>query len=484
MDEYQDVGPEQYELISALAGRTLQDEDSRLSLFAVGDDDQNIYAFDGASVEFIRRFEADYAAKPAFLTENYRSPKHIIAAANLFIDPARYRMKAGHSITIDRARAKAPAGGDWQSLDPVGQGRGQVLPAGRDAMTQAVAVMAELQRLCSLDPNWDWARTAAIAREWKFIEPLRSFCELNGIPVQMADEDAPNFWRLRETQALVDWLRTQEIRLVDSAALAGWLDGQAGGPWWELLREAADEYALETGGAELPIEHFVEWLAEWGREVRRRQTGLLLLTAHRAKGLEFDHVAVLDGGWDRVGSNEDLDAPRRLYYVAMTRARKSLTLARFDRHHGLLDALPKCPGILRRGAMHLPRPAPELARHYQRLTPREIDLGFAGRHPPASTVHQAIAALAPGEPLQLRERGGRWELVDGRGTTVGRLARAFAQPPGTACIMARVVAVIVWRREDSEDAYRDQVRCDRWEVVVPELVFAAATSVESACQQK
>ena len=51
----------------------------------------------------------------------------------------------------------------------------------------------------------------------------------------------------------------------------------------------------------------------------------MLLTAHRAKGLEFDHVAVLDGGWERVGRNEDKDAVRRLYYVAMTRYRKTLT---------------------------------------------------------------------------------------------------------------------------------------------------------------
>jgi len=66
VDEYQDIGPDQYELISALAGRTQADADGKLTLFAVGDDDQNIYAFSGASVEFIRRFEADYAAKPAF----------------------------------------------------------------------------------------------------------------------------------------------------------------------------------------------------------------------------------------------------------------------------------------------------------------------------------------------------------------------------------------------------------------------------------
>ena len=63
VDEYQDIGPDQYELISALAGRTLEDDAGKLTLFAVGDDDQNIYAFNGASVEFIRRFEADYGAE-------------------------------------------------------------------------------------------------------------------------------------------------------------------------------------------------------------------------------------------------------------------------------------------------------------------------------------------------------------------------------------------------------------------------------------
>ena len=89
VDEYQDIGPDQYELISALAGRTLEDEAGKLTLFAVGDDDQNIYSFNGTSVEFIRRFEQDYGPKPTYLTANYRSTRHIVAAANAVIEPAR-----------------------------------------------------------------------------------------------------------------------------------------------------------------------------------------------------------------------------------------------------------------------------------------------------------------------------------------------------------------------------------------------------------
>ena len=299
VDEYQDIGPDQYGLISGLAGRTLSDEDDKLSLFAVGDDDQNIYAFNGSSVEFIHRFEADYGAKPTFLTDNYRSTGHIIDASNAVIEPARQRMKAGHPISINRARAKELPGGAWSQRDPVSRGQVQILPVGDTPITQAQVVVAELKRLSGLTPDWTWSTCAVIAREWSFLDPVRSLCELEGIPVQMANEDFSGFWHLRETRALLNWLRGRDSNLVTSADLDEWLIGQPSNPWNDVLREAVVEYELETSNLETPVDYFIEWLAEWGREARRRQRGLMLLTAHRAKGLEFDHVVALDGGWDR-----------------------------------------------------------------------------------------------------------------------------------------------------------------------------------------
>ena len=479
VDEYQDVGPEQYELISALAGRTLEEDAGRLTLFAVGDDDQNIYAFNGASVEFIRRFEVDYGPKPAYLTDNYRSTANIVAAANTVIEPARSRMKADHPILVDRDREAEPPGGAWTELDPVSRGRVQVLPAGGDPVSQARVVIAELLRLSTLAQDWDWARCAVIAREWEYLVPVRTFCEAHGeagrIRVQMGNEEIPSFWRLRETRAFVEWLRGRDPRVVDGAALRRWADGRPSDPWHDLLRQAVEEHALETGGGESPSEHFVEWLAEWGRDIRRRQRGLLLLTAHSAKGLEFDHVAVLDGGWDRVGRNEDPDAPRRLYYVAMTRARQTLTLARLDGARGFHAELEGHPCMSLRKAAKPPPCAEAVTHRHVRPTLQEVDLGFAGRRRADDSLHAAIAALSVGDALDLRiGKDERWQLLDGAGRIVGRLSGSFRPPPGTRCRSARVFAVVGWSREASDPKYRDAAKCDAWEVVVPELVFEPA----------
>lgn len=472
VDEYQDIGGDQYALISALAGRTLQDEDSKLSLFAVGDDDQNIYAFNGASVEFIRRFEQDYAAKPAFLTDNYRSSANIIASSNLIIKSAKNRMKVDHPITIDRHRRKAPAGGKWQVLDKVSQGRVQILPAGATAQSQAIAVMTELQRLAACDASWDWAGTAVIAKEWKYLNPIRAYCELNGIPVQMADEAAPPFWFLRETQAFIGWLLARKKKLIDAKTLENWLAEQSTNPWWEMTKGAVAEYRLDSGDNELPTDHFIEWLAEWASEVRRKQTGLLLLTAHRAKGLEFDHVAVLDGAWEKIGSKEDVDAPRRLFYVAMTRAKRTLTLAHMNARHPILDSLAGGPEFLKRPPTDLRDQRLDLGTLYIRTTLSDVDLGFAGRTLPSDPLHVAIAKLATGDPLHLMLSNGTLVLSNAAGRVVGRMAKAFNPPSGTICVSAQVMAITVRRSKDGDPKYI--AKSERWEVVVPEFVFGPA----------
>ncbi len=469
VDEYQDIGRREYDLISALAGQTITDVDARPNLLAVGDDDQNIYAFNGSSVEFIRSFNKDYGAEPTYLIENYRSSRHIIDAANTVISPATDRMKTGHEIRIDHQRTHDRPGGVWEALDPVARGRVQILPSDDDIYSQARHAVTELNRLSGLVPDWDWSRCAVIAAEWSHLEPVRSLCEHLNIPVQKANETEMSLWRLRETQALVR--KARGSNLVDISGLREWIRRQRPSPWFELLDQALDEHQVESGSAKVPNTALIEWLAEWCRGARRRQRGLLLLTAHRAKGLEFDHVIVLDGGWDRRNRGDDADAQRRLYYVAMTRARQTLALLRRKEPHPFHTGLHHRPSVLLRETTTSPRPGPELTRRHRQLALNEVFLSFAGNKPPEDHLHTAIAALSPGDRVQVNQDEQPWKLLNQAGTTVGILAQSFKPPDNMVFTNATVAAIATWGKDRSDAKYLDRVMCENWEVVLPELTF-------------
>ncbi|WP_296214426.1 ATP-dependent helicase [uncultured Corynebacterium sp.] len=83
VDEYQDTNHAQYELVAALAGKGKAESE----LCVVGDADQSIYAFRGATIRNIEEFERDYPdARTILLEQNYRSTQKILSAANAVID--------------------------------------------------------------------------------------------------------------------------------------------------------------------------------------------------------------------------------------------------------------------------------------------------------------------------------------------------------------------------------------------------------------
>jgi ATP-dependent DNA helicase RecQ len=468
VDEYQDIGPEEYALIAAIAGRSLDDADLRLSLFVVGDDDQNIYAFAGASIRFIRQFEADYKARNEFLTENYRSPRHIIDAANSVISPASNRMKAGHDITINRKREKDRAGGKMASLDPVAQGRVQLLQCPPGDIAQAVAAVDELVRLSRLDPGWNWSRTAIISRDWRRLNPVRVHAEALGIPVEMANESLPNIWRLREMQTLIAALRREPARLMAIADLVEILNRLPPNRWTELITQGFSALAQEIADKTMTVPDLIEWLAEWAHDIRGEQRGLLLLTAHRAKGLEFDDVVILDGNWETLSSGEDADAPRRLFYVAMTRARRSLAIMAAGPHpflHPEGDSI-----LLRQVKPELPQPSGNI-RVYQMPDLKLVDLSWAGRLTDKNPALSAIAEARVGDPITLVVENGAWLIRNANDQTIGRMARAWYPPERGIFLRGEVGAIIRWNKADNKEEFRDQLRRDEWEAVLPELVF-------------
>jgi DNA helicase-2/ATP-dependent DNA helicase PcrA len=84
VDEYQDTNHAQYTLIRELVGK---DHEDPSELCVVGDADQSIYAFRGATIRNILEFERDYpSARTILLEQNYRSTQTILSAANAVID--------------------------------------------------------------------------------------------------------------------------------------------------------------------------------------------------------------------------------------------------------------------------------------------------------------------------------------------------------------------------------------------------------------
>lgn len=99
VDEFQDTNTLQYKWLTLLAG-------GGASIFAVGDDDQSIYAFRGANVQNMADFERDYAhGKIIRLEQNYRSFGHILNAANSLIQHNKGRL--GKELWTDQGEGEA-----------------------------------------------------------------------------------------------------------------------------------------------------------------------------------------------------------------------------------------------------------------------------------------------------------------------------------------------------------------------------------------
>ena len=491
VDEYQDIGELEYELIAALAGKALEDDGARLHLFAVGDDDQNIYSFKGASVRYIRRFAQDYGAKEAYLLENYRSTGHIIDASNRCIKEASERLKRGQPLRVDDNRAMEPPGGDWAELDGVASGKVQILKARGGRWSQAAVAIEELLRLSRLDPDWRWDRCAVIARNWDDLDPVYGACRVRDIPAQMAREEKQAFWRARETQRLLRMLRTGGATVVGTDRLRQHRLSLPDDYWSALLAQALDEFLLDEDNQDVLQVRFVEnWLAEWGREVRRKQFGLLLTSAHRAKGLEFDHVVILDGNWNSVDKEEDADAPRRLLYVAMTRARQTLTIVQLqasqsagpqdpqpkgsagNRLLSLLQPLGNAPSVLVRDPPEPDISRKEFAERIMHCSLKDVFLSYPGLKGTRPAVRSAIERLKPGDKVTMTRAKERWTILDGHGNAVGRMAKNWDLPEGTQMVHSEVLGVFVWRKEDTDANKPDfQLALPEWEVVVPKLVL-------------
>ena len=479
VDEYQDINARQYDMISALAGRTLSAEEEKLSILVVGDDDQSIYEFRQANVKYIRQFEQEYDAQRFYLVQNYRSTRHIITVANRLIAHNRDRMKTTQNIRINEARQVMLRGGYLEQEDPVSQGRVQVLSC-QDVTAQTAAAVQELQRLRGLWPDLEWSDMAVLARNGMTHPELthfRSAAEHADIPVNLplTEDQTVSLFRIREFHTLLDRIRKEEDALVTPAVLRQWTDagGSNTSPWNATLHSVVESWEIETGGSELPARAFAAFLVDYLREAyreQRRGTGVHVSTVHACKGLEFRVVVILDGNW-QIRNEQKREEERRLFYVGMTRAQECLILMqRQDVRNPHIPQL-EGEGCLKRSV------APDGSyplKGYRTLGMKDVYLGYAGGFPPAHKVHKAISDLNAGDAVELSPSAGQ---VHSQGQTIARLSRAAQAQDWSQCqggtVEGRILALVHRKTEDEGAAFQHRNRCREWEIPLVELTWKA-----------
>ena len=477
VDEYQDIDEEQYELVSLLTGRTLKEKEQKLTILAVGDDDQNIYRFRGANVDFIRRFKKDYQAKVHYLTENYRSTTNIIAAVNALIIHNQDRMKSDHLIRVNQSRVTLPPGGNWQHNDQVAKGRVQCLKV-TDRSNQAMVVLEELQRLQSLSSDFDLSCCAVLAREWRELDIIRSIFEVEGIPVSLnwGRSAFPSLTRIRENSLVLEYLNTCDQELIKATILLKLLpeNEKKDNIWQSNLRFLINEWAEETNNTPQPVgrieNYFYETLIDQHRS-RSLVNGIFLSTVHSVKGLEFDHIFILDGNWKNK-SGPEMEEERRLYYVAMSRARETVQLLSINDFNNPHIRVLNGDFILNR-EVRPTRKVPQMIPHYELLGMKELYIDFAGIQKAENAICGAISELAVGDQLYIKKENQHIYLVNYKGVSVARLSsKACSQWKDRLGEVKEIKVVAIAKRFKTDIAdveFQKKYRQESWEVPIAEI---------------
>lgn len=379
IDEFQDCNPIQYEVLRLLTAKPY-------NLFAVGDDDQSIYGFRGARPDILRRFGEDFGAERLLLDVNYRCGEEIVRASLSVIGENKDRFpKALRAAETDGETGglqilafedRAAQGGwllgqasEWIRLHGEDGARCAILFRTNSGMQRTAAslrgagipvcmrergqniyehflakdIMAYL-----LLAVGDWRREhllRIVNRPLRYVsrEAVTEGQTFPGIQAYYRSQGQPLPEKLlclqRQLESLKgmspalgvryilravgyeSFLRTlakgNREKLSEWRDMAEWLKTDA-----ERFRnarewaEAQESYMAETGN---------------GAVQSGAQESLCLMTVHGAKGLEFDRVIIPDCN-ERVFPHgelqtvEQLEEERRIFYVAMTRAKKSLEL--------------------------------------------------------------------------------------------------------------------------------------------------------------
>lgn len=473
VDEYQDIDAPQYQMVAALVGKNLaeNDNDEKLNLLAVGDDDQSIYGFRDANIEFIQRFKQDYNAEIHYLTENYRCSAQIINAANSLIQHNQDRMKHKHKITVNKAREAGLLQDFWRSKDPKNQGKvKQIRCFNQDQ--QALEVVQQIQQIIALDTQCQYSDIAVLARhgiEKPILKSVRSALHQAGIPYryQITKESGFALHKVREIVQFKQFLQTAKQQMLSCVELQKTLPKEKN-LWHELLAQLIDDWQTQFGSEPIITSLFLrqlnDFLIEQKRQTRYGQ-GVLLSTAHGVKGEEFKQVLILDGNWQ--AKLEEKEEERRLYYVAMTRAIDQLLLFNLaDEHNTHLSCIAEkhCSYLVSNAAN-------KLTQHIEFATigMSQMYLSYAGRFAASEPIHQRLAEIGVGAAVSFRFTSSQQKIqVIQQQQVIGELSESGKKriaPLMQRPYQAQIIAMLE-RTSNPENEFDQKNQVDTWWVPI------------------
>ena len=374
IDEYQDTNKVQYAITAAI----VQDHHN---ICAVGDIDQNIYSWRGANIRNIMNFERDFpGAELIVLEENYRSTKTILAVANKAIEKNKYRREktlvtkngAGENVSVFEALTEEHEA--QFVVEKIKELRNQGVPLGEIAVLYRANFQSRVLEEQFLKKEVPYQILGTRFFDRKEIKDILAFMRLSlnresiadlkrviNVPprgigkttllkiVEGKEALLPASMRIRiaSFRNLLERIKNFGLHnppsktvffVAEEVGLNQNLEKTEEGV--ERIENIKELGALASMYDHLPPEEGLGKLLEDTSLVsdqdsdQKEKDGVRLMTVHASKGLEFAYVFVtgLEEGLfphNKDGANlseDEAEEERRLFYVAVTRAKKKLFL--------------------------------------------------------------------------------------------------------------------------------------------------------------
>lgn len=391
IDEFQDINLMQYEIMKNIAGENG-------NLFVVGDDDQSIYGFRGARPDIMKKFMADYSnARQVLLDINYRCHQRIVQAAGQVIalnhDRFSKKIRAAHDEGEGiRLLAFPDADKEYEKLSDMLHTLYR--EKGIEGLNETAIIYRTnsecstlAEKLIFYDLPFQMKEPLKSSFDHFVIQDLMAYLDFaNGNrqreifhlimnrPLRYLRKDCAvrNPVELRE---LLQYYKTNENMQNAARKLFADFDqisSMRPALAIRYIRQVVgyDKYLKETYGPDefeeftqkadafqklareyrffsdlkAHVERCREDIYQKQQEIREKEgtekpAGIRIMTMHASKGLEFERVFLLDLNEGRLPARqsvtaEEIEEERRMFYVAMTRAKKELYLLYCDQKTG------------------------------------------------------------------------------------------------------------------------------------------------------